>query len=374
MPEKVPVKKVPIFRAGVHVDSNGNRREWTVDDLDSMVKNFDLSEFIPAIVVGHPKVEDPRYGDFDAVYREGKTLFADVDVIPEMHDAWKKGLYPERSVRIVKLDDGTYKIRHLGLLGAHPPAVTGLPRVEFSAEDGEEVIIDFSEYRFPVVGRVLRRLREFYIEKFGVEEADRIVNEYELEDLQRVEPEAVSSAAFSEPTQGGGDMPTQREQELEQQLAEERRKSADFSEKLKQKDAEVATANQKTTVLLAENRKKEFSSFCEGLRNEGKLPPAVMPKVLDFMEILSGVETFDFAEGDGKKAAKPVEMFKEFLSGLGKVIEFGEHATKTKVGDAGNKDREALISDFMEKNKDASYKEAVLAVSKDHPELFKEEV
>ena len=63
---------------------------------------------------------------------------------------------------------------------------------------------------------------------------------------------------------------------------------------------------------------------------EGKLAPAMKPAVLDFMEILNSVETFDFAEqeGDQKVAAKPIDKFKAMLTSMPTVIEFGEHATK----------------------------------------------
>jgi hypothetical protein len=96
--------------------------------------------------------------------------------------------------------------------------------------------------------------------------------------------------------------------------------------------------------------------------------------VLDFMEVLSGIETFDFAEADEagvekRASAKPVERFKTLLTGLPVQIEFAEKATNDKAAD-GAKDRDKLIADFQEANRDVTYKDAVLAVSKEHPELF----
>ncbi|MEW6115374.1 MAG: hypothetical protein AB1553_00535 [Nitrospirota bacterium] len=356
-------KWIAIMRTGTFTDSEGKEHNFTEKDLDAIVAKYNPKFHEAPEVIGHPKSNSPAYGWVKALKREGDTLFYEPrDRVAEFQEMLDKKMFKKRSVRL----NSKIGLVHVGWLGAMPPAIKGLPDVAFN-DDEDGITFEFAEYRFPMIGRMFQKVREFIIEKFGTETADKIIPSWEIEDLQRMEPETVSSAAFSEPSTKGGEMPTEREKQLEEQLAEERRKSADFSEQLK-------AANQRAAALEAENRRRDFSSFCEGLTKEGKLPPAVVPVVLDFMEILSGVETFDFAEGEGKKAAKPVDVFKTFLGGLGKVIEFGEYATKTKTGDAGNKDREELISDFMAKNKDASYKEAVLAVSKEHPELFKEEV
>jgi hypothetical protein len=75
--------------------------------------------------------------------------------------------------------------------------------------------------------------------------------------------------------------------------------------------------------------------------------------------------------GEAREKATLYDRFKAlFETELPKLVEFGEIATRDRdIGDDGN--REKLIAGFMEKNKEKTYKEAVLAVSKEHPDLFR---
>ncbi len=361
--------RIEIFKTGTHTESNGKERTWTEADLDAIASKYKPEEHEAPVVIGHPKDNAPAFGWVESVKRDGQTLYANLKgLVPEFVEAVKKGLYKKRSISLYP--DMT--LRHVGFLGAMPPAVKGLADVQFSESDA--VTIEFADYRGNIVGGIFRRLREWLIEKFDPDTADRIVGNWEIEELQR-EP---AEPAFSETKpQTGGSMPTLREQELERQLGELRQQIAEFSEQLKSKDIAITAAAQRASALETAARKKEFVSFCESLSKEGKLPPAVVPATLDFMEILSGVETYEFAEGEGTKAAKPVEVFKTFLSGLGKVIEFGEHATKEKAGGqegsrtaaaefSGNVDEERLdihnkAMEFCEKE-GISYREAIYMV------------
>jgi hypothetical protein len=95
----------------------------------------------------------------------------------------------------------------------------------------------------------------------------------------------------------------------------------------------------------------------------------------NFLESVAAIETpIEFAEGDRKIKQIPLEFMQTFLRGLPKSIEFGEVATADKDPGAGGEaeKRERLIGSYMEKNPKASYKDAVLSVSKESPELFKQ--
>ena len=98
--------------------------------------------------------------------------------------------------------------------------------------------------------------------------------------------------------------------------------------------------------------------------------------ITEFMSQVASIETpIEFGEEGKKEKQTPLEFMQAFLSHLPKAIEFGEVAGRGKDAGAGGdvEKREKLISEYCEKNKDASYKEAVLSVSKDNPELFKKE-
>jgi protein associated with RNAse G/E len=147
-----------------------------------------------------------------------------------------------------------------------------------------------------------------------------------------------------------GDM--EKIQELEQRLKEKEKELSEFVEKDKAKEEELKKLKAEVERLNTEKRKAEFESFCEGLEREGRLTPAMKPKVLDLMEVLHNTEEFEFSEDDDKKVKKqPLEAFKELLQGLPEQVSFKEHATKGKAGESrveikeefsGNVDEERL--------------------------------
>lgn len=358
--------RIEIFRAGSHTDSAGNTREWTEKDLDAIASKYKPADHEAPVVIGHPKDNAPAFGWIEGLERKGSVLYAKLkDLVPEFVEAVKKGLYKKRSISLYP--DMT--LRHVGFLGAQPPAVKGLADVAFS--EAEAVTIEFADYRVNIVGGVFRRLREWLIEKFDPDTADRIVGNWDIDELQREtkEPEAML-AAFNE--KEVEDMT--KVEELESKLKEKETALSEFAEKDKAREGEIASLKKQLEDEKAKQRQSEFQSFCEALMKEGRLTPAMKPAVLDFMEILHGSGEYEFSEGK-----KPVlEAFKGFLNSLPKQVEFGEHATKDKAADDAGKSnaekRQALISSFMEQNKDKTYKDAFRAAAAEHPELFNEEV
>ena len=62
--------------------------------------------------------------------------------------------------------------------------------------------------------------------------------------------------------------------------------------------------------------KDEFVSFCRCLIQDGKITAASGPAVLDFLEIFSGIDWFEFSNGEKKKKILPLYAFKTFLNNL----------------------------------------------------------
>lgn len=103
---------------------------------------------------------------------------------------------------------------------------------------------------------------------------------------------------------------------------------------------------------------------------QGRLTPSLVDFGVPEM-LLAFAERDEAVEfGEAKQKATLYDRFKAlFENELPKLVEFGEIARRDRdVGDEGKRDR--LIAEFMEKNEGTSYKEAVLAVSKEHPDLF----
>jgi len=183
----------------------------------------------------------------------------------------------------------------------------------------------------------------------------KVIDEIPEDQLQAVPPKIFSEAEVKE----------------RERLAAEKA-GKDFSEKEKGiKDREAAVAAKER-----ETRKTEIVSFVEGLKKEGRVVPA-MEKIgvglTPFLvEIGNAATMMEFKEGEAVKKQTPLEFMKSFLGGLPTQIEFREVATRgADTGGTDGEKRDKLISDYAEKNK-VGYKVAVLAVSKEHPDLFKE--
>lgn len=124
---------VAVFKAGTFSPMQGGSYTYTVEDLDNFVTVYnnqdEESRRKAPVVVGHPETDAPAYGWVDSLKREGEILFAKlVDMKDEFIQWVKDGHYRERSVSL--WDNGMLK--HLGFLGAAPPAVAGLPPVNLS--------------------------------------------------------------------------------------------------------------------------------------------------------------------------------------------------------------------------------------------------
>lgn len=70
----------------------------------------------------------------------------------------------------------------MGFLGAVPPAVKGLANIKF--EEGDSVTFDFYDPEMGAVARMFSRLRDFFIEKYSLEEADKVLNSYDIDFLK----------------------------------------------------------------------------------------------------------------------------------------------------------------------------------------------
>ncbi len=130
-----------VFRTGRHTDSHGNEREWTEGDLDRIAAGYDPAKHEAPVVIGHPKENGPAFGWVEKLERVGDTLWAEIKPTVEGFSDWvKSGLWKKRSISLYP--DMT--LRHIGFLGAMPPAVKGLP--DFKFEEKEDAMsIEFDE-------------------------------------------------------------------------------------------------------------------------------------------------------------------------------------------------------------------------------------
>jgi len=202
---------VEIFAAGTHVDSAGNRRTWTTGDLDAIVANHSATTPAP-IVIGHPTNDAPAYGwTGGGLSRVADRLYARfTDVEPTFAQLVEAKRYPNRSVKIAETASGP-KLVHVGFLGAAPPAIEGLKPIQFAAEAAAATVYEFAQpgsYGLQLLASGMRRLREFFIERFGMDAADRVTPDYQIVALEQLATEAAAIDSSASGLSLAGNAPT----------------------------------------------------------------------------------------------------------------------------------------------------------------------
>lgn len=325
-------KPIQIFSAGTHIASNGTEITFSDADVAASAAAYNPALSEAPLVKGHPKTDDPAFGWVQSVEKRGAAMFG----VPRQVDAQfaedvKAGRWKKRSASFYSPTHpqnpvpGVYYLKHVGFLGAVPPAVKGMLDPEFS--DGEEGLLtfsedltakDFADWEDTINARLWRSLRDWFIGKHGKEEADRTLSDWDIQTLadKAAQPDESVARNFSEvsPSPKGDEM----SQEDKDRLATLEAENA----KLKADQAAFAEAEA--------NRKKKAThddhlAFAEGLVKAGNLLPAHKDLTVAALDHLAAPDTaLEFGEGDDKKPL--VESFKAFLSAQPKQVEFGEIA------------------------------------------------
>jgi hypothetical protein len=147
------MKPFEIFRTGTHTSLNGQSKNFSESDLDTIASSYNPSEHEAPIVIGHPETNAPAYGWIEKLKRVGDRLVAfPKQVSNEFSELVKSGAFKKRSISITP----DLKLNHVGFLGAAAPAVKGLKDVEFAENPEEQNFASFeldsltlSEYEDP---------------------------------------------------------------------------------------------------------------------------------------------------------------------------------------------------------------------------------
>jgi len=352
---------IPIFQGGKQTDSRG--REHDGDALiEKAVALFNAARHEPPACIGHPEHDAPAYGWVEGLKKVagkgGNLLLAKFrQVEPTFEGMVKAGRFKKRSAAFYP--DGS--LRHVAFLGAAPPAVKGLPDMSFT-EDASAVF-EFAEnnWKWEQVGDVMRRLREWLIDKFDQDTADRVVSQWAIDDIKAAPQPAAEEIHPALYTEKEDNMPGLKEkltalfQEFigkipddgsaagvsatggtftESDLAAARKQAADDAAKAEREKLTAEFAEKDRVALLAA-RKNEIAAWCDKMIAEGKLTPALVKYgVPQFMEALAEkTGAIEFGEGDGKVQATLYDRFKGlFETVMPKVVEFGEIATRDTEG------------------------------------------
>ena len=195
-----------IFRTGIHTDLAGNISDWNGEDLDKIVRLYNPAHHEAPIVIGHPEHDSPAYGWIEALKREGDRLLAKPKQLVEEFKDWiRKGLYKKVSIALYP----DLSLRHVGFLGAVPPAVKGLAtaqfveRGKFQFYDSELEVIEMSSTERDLGKEIERRIREVmknpsqFVDRYGWRFSEKITYSEALIFVQQEDPELALQFAES---------------------------------------------------------------------------------------------------------------------------------------------------------------------------------
>lgn len=134
---------IEIMRAGTHTSSSGMPITFSAADLSLAATAYAPERKRAVLTLGHPSDNLPDMGTIDKLSLVGNRLFAHVSKVAaqavELVRA-KRYKYVSASFSGPLAPDnpmpGTWYLRHVGMLGAVPPAVKGLAPLEFTAPYG----------------------------------------------------------------------------------------------------------------------------------------------------------------------------------------------------------------------------------------------
>ncbi len=335
---------VEIFRAGDY----GAKGNFSADDLDRVIQNYDPATHEAPACVGHPADNLPAYGWAARLLRQGATLLAKFkEVDPAFEDAVKAGRYKKRSAAFYLDDAGRIEnLRHVAFLGAQPPEVKGLKNLQFDDNGREYTEVDFGEESaMPADEKSVKdQIKAFFAEMFGPQPTSKTFSE---DDVKRIATEAVATA-----TTGLQAKVTELESSLTAQTAK-------FSER----ESALASTEERQRAANAVNRLKAAGRWIPAFEKMG-LP-------LIFAELAKDSKILEFGEGDQKRKASALELLAEFMEGLPRIVPEGRTFTGASASRPKNSTGDPLTdaAKARQKEKKVTFAEALAEVAAENPEL-----
>lgn len=343
------MKRVPIFRPGRHTAANGTTLEFSEEQLAASIAAYDPKKHEAPLVIGHPKDNGPAWGWVSGLsFADGEVVADTAQVEPTFAEMVEAGRFKKVSASWYTPDSpsnpvpGVYYLRHVGFLGAMPPAIKGLGPVQF-AEDEEGVVEFHDAYAQGLIATLFRRMRETFLSKFGQADADAALPGYLIEDLEnearRARESATPSPIFSED-------PAMTNQTNEQ-LAQAQAALAAAQARIAELEGQTASFNEREEQL----RQRERAAAVASLRAEldthvkaGRILPAHVGALAEFMATLPAEgEVVEFGEPVDGATPKlsPRAFMQQFIAQLPKAVDFGERAPGTEPA-AGDMTAEQL--------------------------------
>lgn len=281
--------EVEVFRAGDY----GEKGSYTSDDLDALVSDYDTQLHEAPVTIDHHQ-SGPAFGWVRSLRRAGDLLIARLkNLDQQFRDLLKQGAFKKRSIELYRhfQQTGRPYLRAVSFLGARIPEVKGLADPIFH-DSGEFVEIEFSE-------------------------PGETTSEADQPDATQCDQEPEAATAVAMASEDTARMATQQ--------------MAETDTALQQLQHEKERAEHELDALRRAQRRTQLQSFCQTLKQQGKLLPAWEKLgIVDFLEALDvlhvqqGSAGIHFGEGD--EPTTPLEWFKAFLASLPPLVPLGEVA------------------------------------------------
>lgn len=335
----------PLFMNGVHRTPHA-KKVWTVEDVDAVFEASMLNspEMIP-LVIGHTANDLPVVGLLarSALVRQGegdKRVILYDDAHAEFgREAVAAALADGNNRVSVKIKMPELVIKNIALV--KEAAVAALNDVTFGA--GEEPDFEYAvfeadalfgthEYRVPWIGSLFRNVRDWMIEKFGKDEADKVIPSSEVDWLmERPEQDSEVSAGDANFSTTSTSTPMAMTDEEKQRLAN------------------LEAENTRLAGLVQQNADAQRTAVIDAVfsapENAGKITDKNKDAIRKIAEFLVPQDaTFGGADD-------PLKPLKDVLATMpvlkpedGNVATFGAAAAEDEEADKSHKKAKAEIS------------------------------
>jgi len=334
--QKSDTRRIEVFRPGTFRALGGQTVSYTADDLKALAESYDPETAPAPVVVGHPKTDSPAYGWVRGLEWDPRAerLYADIgDIEPAFEQAVKAGRYRKISISLfppaspANPRPGKPYLKHVGFLGGAAPAVPGLKPVALGTDD-DAITIELADPDVSLAADALRRLRDWIIAKFGLEDADQALPGHYIDWLEesqrRAEAKEAREQAEAAPAYAAPADDTSHQIKTEEEPMSKTTPGID-PEELARRERELAERE-------ARLRRADAQQFAAGLVSEGRLPGGLKDEVAELIVALeSGADAVSFADGEERS---PAEALKALLQKLPQAVEFGEAAPED--GGAGD--------------------------------------
>ena len=299
---------IEVFKTGEHIDSAGETRVWTVNDLDTIVELYNNQppeeKHEAPVVIGHPEIDAPAYGWVKQLKRKGNKLLAEiVDLDENFIDLVKKRRYEKISVAFYD----NLLLRHVGFLGAVPPAVKGLKPVKFA--EFAYCFLECNKYEEYMENNFIDAFEQFMTnvlavigELFGTDAVAQVT-----ERVQPLKEEFLKSIAEE----------TEETEETETPVEE----TEAFAEQ--KQDPELI---KKVNELQKQVQDLKFNEFFDAKVRDGVLLPSQRAAVKTIYQTIGG-KRLQFND----KNYNAEDLLNEFFKTMPKQVEFSEFAKKDEA-------------------------------------------